>query len=123
MQVLSTTRSERSDALVKVYIAGPIAGQPNGNREAFAQRAKELETAGHEPLNPWDIPPDHNHGSCMGGKVYETSVHEYGCFLRNDIMAMMWCDAVSMLPGWEQSKGATTEYAVAIAIGLQILDA
>lgn len=107
---------------MKVYIAGPIAGQVNGNREAFAQRAKELEAAGHEPVNPWDIPPDHDNGDCIGGKVYETSTHEYGCFLRNDLMVMMWCDAVSPLPGWEDSKGAATEMHVAKSIGLVILE-
>lgn len=51
---------------MKVYIAGPIAGRVNGNREAFAQRAKELIAAGHELINPWDIPPGPHEGSCIG---------------------------------------------------------
>jgi len=105
---------------MKIYIAGPIAGKENGNREAFAERAKELEALGHEPVNPWDIPPDHDTGACIGGKVYHDSEHEYGCFLRNDIVVLMWCDAITFLDGWEDSTGASTEAHVARSLGIPI---
>lgn len=110
---------------MKVYIAGPIKGRENGNREAFAQRAAELRTQGHEPLNPWDIPPHHSSGACVDEPVDhegDWDGHLYGCFLRADIEKLMYCDAISLLPDWEQSKGATTELTVARAIGLKVLD-
>ena len=37
-----------------------------------------------------------------------------------DIEAVRWCDAIYMLPGWENSKGARAELAIANWIGKQI---
>jgi nucleoside 2-deoxyribosyltransferase len=108
---------------MKVYIAGPIAGQVNQNREAFLERADLLRSMGHEPVNPHDIPPEHTtEGTCCGGKVYEHSVHEYGCFLREDIKVLMYCDAITLLPGWQDSKGAATEEHVARSLGLPVVE-
>lgn len=108
---------------MKVYIAGPINGRPDGNRAAFALRAKELIAMGHEPLNPWDIPPDHDAGPCCGGPVdHEDGPHQYGCYLRADIITFLQtCDAISLLDDWEQSRGATAEEHVARAVGLQVI--
>jgi len=104
---------------MKVYIAGPIKGMPDGNRAAFKQRAEELLLLGHLPVNPWDIPPDHDIGECIGDPVdHSDSPHRYGCYLRADIEQLMYCDAITMLPGWENSVGACTELGVAMAIGL-----
>jgi hypothetical protein len=105
---------------VRVYISGPIKGMPDGNKEAFAQRAKELVEKGHEPVNPWDINGDHS-GDCIGEPVEHDTVHRYGCFLRNDIRELMYCDAITLLPGWQRSTGATTELQVATAIGLVLI--
>lgn len=51
---------------MRVYIAGPIAGKPNGNREKFQQAADLLVGLGYEPVNPHDIPANHE-GPCIGG--------------------------------------------------------
>ena len=107
---------------MRVYIAGPIAGKENGNREAFAQRARLLVEMGLEPVNPWDIPPDHDQGSCCGAPVPHESVHRYGCLLREDIKILMYCDAITLLPGWQDSVGASTEEHVARSIGLKVLE-
>jgi len=106
---------------VRVYIAGPMAGIPGGNKEAFAARAEELRQAGHEPVNPWDIDPEQHEGPCLGGIPTNENDHLYGCNLRADIMQLMFCDAITLLPGWENSKGASTEEHVARSIGLPIM--
>lgn len=108
---------------MRVYIAGPIAGRVNGNREAFATRADLLRQMSHEPVNPWDILPDHDpRVSCSGSPIYGELAHRYGCFLRADIKVMMDCDAITLLPGWEWSTGATAEELVARAIGLKVVE-
>lgn len=108
------------EALVKVYIAGPMAGIPNENREAFAQRAKELVEQGHEPVDPSDVDPSHE-GDCIGREVDHSIIHRYGCFLRAGITALMQSEAITFLPGWTHSIGATTEEHVARSIGLKVL--
>ena len=110
---------------MKVYIAGPINGIPNGNREAFALRAKELVALGYEPLNPWDIGPEHGNVVCCGGPVDDDGGlnHQYGCYLRADIITFLQqCDAISLLDGWRRSKGATVEESVARAVGLKFIE-
>jgi hypothetical protein len=107
---------------MRVYIAGPIAGISDGNKEAFRARAQQLIAAGHEPLNPWDIPAWHPGHKCIGKPVEHSTEHLYGCFLRSDLMRMMFCDGISLLDGWENSKGARTEEHVARSIGLELIN-
>lgn len=103
---------------MRVYIAGPIKGYVNGNREKFLEAAALLRDMGHEPVNPHDIPANHE-GPCIGGpSSVEGHDHRYGCYLRDDIMVLMFCDAIALLPGWQNSKGAATEAHVAQSIGL-----
>jgi hypothetical protein len=106
---------------VRVYITGPIAGIPNGNRDVFAQRARELQAMGYETLNPWDVPPLHHRDDveCVGRVIPESDEHRYGCYLLGDIIAMvMTCQAYNMLPGAENSPGSCAEIATAAACGL-----
>ena len=106
---------------LRVYIAGPIKGMPNGNREAFAAAATELKALGFAPVNPWEIPPgDHPGQQCIGEPV-DGAAHHYGCYLRADIVELLACDAITMLPGWDLSKGASTEHHVAASIGLRMV--
>lgn len=103
-----------------VFISGPINGIPNGNREAFVLRADELRIQGHEPLSPWDVPAYHT-GPCLGRAVDHGSPHRYGCLFRKGLIALMSCDAVTFLDGWQISQGATIEHSVAEAIGMPVL--
>lgn len=111
---------------MRVYVAGPIAGRANGNKEAFALKAEELKAAGYEPVNPWDIPGGPHEGPCIGDRVaannLEAETHRYGCYLREDIRVLMYCDAITFLDEWELSRGARTEHHVAMSIGLPILE-
>lgn len=108
----------------KVYIAGPIGGRENFNREAFARRAAELRAAGYEPVNPHDIPPFKHIGRCpAGGRAienYEEShgQHNYGCYLAVDIVTLSECNGISLLDDWELSPGATAEYYFSVAVGI-----
>jgi hypothetical protein len=107
---------------VKVYVAGPINGQVDGNRVAFSARCDYLRQAGHTPVNPWDLPVEHE-GPCMGDPVDHEGEHRYGCYMRKDLQALMECEAISLLPGWQNSRGARVEQAVAAILGLHLLRA
>lgn len=113
---------------MRVYIAGPIAGRPDGNRAEFERAAAALYWAGHEPVNPQAV--DHSHeGECTGAEVprpagepaerREGVAHRYGCYMRADLRALMECDAIAFLPGWRESRGARVEEAVSAILGMQ----
>lgn len=81
---------------VRGYIAGPMTGYENFNREAFHKTEEVLKREGHTVLNPAVLPDGLTQPHYM------------------DIcMAMLRCvDAVYMLKGWQQSAGAGAELAL-----------
>ena len=112
---------------MKVYIAGPIAGYPNGNKDAFERAVEHLRSLGHYPVNPHDVLPHEHTGPCpkgaAAGQMADGSepVHNAPCFMRTDMKALLGCDAAYFLLGWEQSSGARTEFEVARAAGLHLM--
>lgn len=87
-----------------VYISGPITNDPD-HAEKFAAAFEKLEKAGHDPVNPVCI------GLNLKNKLgREPTRYEY---MREDIKAMMNCDAIYVLPGWIDSWGACIEIELA----------
>ena len=39
-----------------------------------------------------------------------------------DIAALVTCDAIHLLPGWQRSKGATLEHHIAERLGLEVFE-
>ena len=119
---ITTREHERKP---RCYIAGPIAGVPDF-RERFAAAVPAVEALGYEVVNPCDIPPADHDGECPPG--YDPGEDASGhtssaCYMRADLRALLDCDAIFMLPGWRESRGATVEHAVAVACGMTILGA
>jgi len=92
----------------RVYIAGPMTGLPELNFPAFHAAAAELRTRGFEVVNPAEVNPDAGMpwAECM----------------RRDIPELLTCHTVAVLPGWEQSRGATLEVHIAMQLGMQVWD-
>lgn len=100
----------------RVYIAGPMTGLPEYNYPAFFAAEDRFVAAGWEVLNParhdvsWiteDMDPDEVRAA----------------FMKIDIEDVMRADAIALLPGWEASKGAKAELAVARVLLKEILNA
>lgn len=111
---------------MRIYIAGPIAGYPLGNKEAFAAAAVRLTIEGHAPLNPHTVEPVQHAGPCPpgppAGEEGDGVVrHTAPCYMRTDITALLTCDAIYMLTGWELSSGSRTEFEAARAAGLRLM--
>lgn len=108
----------------QIYISGPIAmldgnGQHpseeliNERKQKFYQVADALAQWGKwDPVNPLHVPPCSPNRPYCGG-AYGEQNHDWQCYLRHDIIALMKCDAILMLPDWERSPGATAEFKVA----------
>jgi hypothetical protein len=97
------------EATHTAYIAGPITGMPNFNIEGFRAAARELVRAGWRAVDPHTL-----HDVAPG-------VHPDEVYYRRDLIAMLdRCDAVVVLPGWEESRGAQTEVHVAVRCGMPV---
>lgn len=88
---------------MRVYIAGPMTGYEDWNFSAFNKAADDLKNLGLEVINPVDI--------------NGTNTDWLQC-MKNDIRALIDCDAIYMLEGWEKSKGAYLEHTIATTLGL-----
>lgn len=92
---------------MRIYIAGPMTGIPALNFPAFHAEAKRLRALGYEVVNPAEINADPAAGwvECM----------------RADIRELVTCEAISLLTGWEKSRGATLEHHIAQALGMAVM--
>lgn len=106
----------------RIYIAGPIAGRTREQAEDhFSRAAARLIADGWHPVNPFTVQPYQHDGPCPEGpSAGEGGEHLAPCYMRGDLTAMLTCDAIYMLTGWELSSGARTEFEAARAAGLVI---
>lgn len=87
-----------------IYIAGPMTGITNDNRQAFFEAQSFLEGLGFTVLNPAILPPGLTQGQYM------------------DICYAMIraCESIFMLDGYQDSDGALAELAYAKKLEYQI---
>jgi len=93
----------------RIYLAGPMTGYPGHNFAAFHQAAERLREAGWDVINPAEN---------FGGR---TDLPR-SSYMRADVAALIECDAIGLLPGWEDSRGAKVEYLLAREMGLKVID-
>ena len=113
---------------MKIYIAGPMRGIPEFNYPAFHAAAKSLREQGHFVFSPAerDIERDGKDWSKVSATGDLAEAVQSGFSLRQalgDDIAWICstADAVALLPGWENSKGANAEKATAEALGLEVI--
>jgi len=94
----------------RIYIAGTMTGVPEHNFPAFHAAAGRLRQAGWDVVNPAEN---------FGGQTDLTRA----TYLRADVALLVTCNAIAMLSGWEDSKGAKLEYLLARELGMPVLDA
>lgn len=92
---------------MRTYVAGPMTGIKDFNYPAFAAEAARLRALGHEVVSPAEV----NHGLEHEG---------WHACMRRDIVALAACDAIQMLDGWMNSRGASLEHQIACALGLAV---
>ena len=91
----------------RIYISGPMTGMPELNFPAFHAEAARLTALGYEVVNPAKLNPDP-----------ETGWRER---MRNDLAALLTCDALALMDGWQKSAGAHLEMHVAHRVGMEIV--
>jgi hypothetical protein len=110
---------------MRYYLAGPMRGIPYFNFPAFAEAAEKLRAEGHTVLSPAEadieILGDLASSNLTGSE--EQATKEHGFDIRDAMKRdLAWiCDeaeGIALLPGWESSKGARVENALAECLGL-----
>jgi nucleoside 2-deoxyribosyltransferase len=91
-----------------VYLAGPITGRPNGNREAFASAALVLRHQGFQVVTPHEL------------EIHPDTPWEHA--MPTCVAAMMQARALVVLRGWRFSRGAQLEAQLARNLGWPVVD-
>lgn len=89
-----------------LYIAGPITGYQNLNRESFSYAAASLIRAGYQVVDP---------------SVHEVDGWTWQDYLKNCLPQLLDCEGVATLPYWQESRGAQLELHVAHAVGILVM--
>jgi hypothetical protein len=110
--------------VTKVYLAGPMRGIPEFNFPAFAAATAQLRAAGYEVFSPAEKDIE-KHGLDVNKSATGNldDIKASGFNLRATLLLdLTWiaenADGIVVLPGWENSKGANAEVALAKAINL-----
>jgi hypothetical protein len=102
--------------LIKIYIAGPMRGCPNSNKDNFYKAARKLEACGmYQVYNPagWDDEQGITEEDLEDINVLREIVS-------TDMHMLLCCEGIYMLRGWEHSVGARAEHGVAQFMKLHI---
>jgi len=91
---------------MRIYIAGKVTNNENFI-EDFQRKAHELKKDGFEVINP----------------IVEQyiGVLTYNEWIEHGIWLLDKCDAIYMMDGWKESRGAKIEYTYACGKGLMVL--
>lgn len=105
---------------MKIYIAGPMTGREQWNFPAFFEAEAQLLALGYDVVNP-----AHNDGATLEAALAsagsaEKPNHTWGWYMRRDLPHVMGCDAICLLEGWRESRGALLEVHVAEALGMPV---
>lgn len=95
-----------------VYLSGPMTGLPELNFPTFHAAARALRTLGYSVLNPAEFK------TATDGM---TEAEAWRSYMQVDIKALVDCDAIVMLPGWPESRGATLERNIAIGLSMRVM--
>lgn len=100
---------------------GPISGMPNFNDENFARVKAELEAIGNEVWSPHERTPEQIAEAAsldVAGDIGSAQVHHFWMRISLEKIVSGWPHMVCLLDGWDKSKGAQLELAVAVQIGV-----
>lgn len=95
-----------------IYLSGPMTGYPESNYPAFRAAARQLREMGHRVYNPAEFPHDGDEASFPLRRAFAA----YCAFI------CLEADTIVALPGWEKSRGATAELALARVCGLDVAE-
>lgn len=99
---------------MRIYLSGPMSSIPKFNAPAFRDATSTLRNAGHYVVSPVEM--DETAGIDVDTQIGALDNEQLGDCLARDVKVIISenIDAVVLLPGWLQSKGARLEAFVGI---------
>lgn len=97
---------------MRIYLAGPMSGIPDFNFPAFERAAKQLRDLGHDVVSPHEM-----HATATS----DSTQASWPQLMRQALSMMLTCDAVYLLRGWSDSKGAKIEWRLAHDLSFTVL--
>lgn len=106
--------------MTRIYISGPMSHIENGNRDAFCEAETRLSASGFEAFNPYRLAtPEAQMAIAAQGAAFRET-REYEDLIALCVHRVSLCDAILMLPGWKDSRGAVAERERATMLGLDV---
>lgn len=93
---------------MKLYLSGPMTGIPEKNKREFDRCSQALREKGHEVVVPEPI------------ENADPGTNDYDACLKQDLIDMLGCEAVVVMNGWNNSRGARLEVTTAIQVGMRV---
>jgi hypothetical protein len=91
-----------------------MSGLPNHNKDSFDREEARLKEMGAVPINPCSVAEPST--TVKGSEDY------YKVLRRDLILMLTMADMIGLLPGWEQSYGASLEKTVAEQLKIPIIE-
>ena len=104
---------------MRVYLIGPMSGYPAMNFPMFDSCAERLRDLGHDVVNPADL----DRAAGFNPAEDEITPEFLAAAAKRDIPALMSCQAIALLPRWQESHHGKIEYSIAKWLNLKELDA
>jgi len=93
----------------KIYIAGKVSGEPIAScTKKFRLAQKEIESMGFDGINPFEVVMDFK--------------ATWNVAMKKCVKALIDCDAMVILPCWQDSKGAKIERQLAEDLDIPIFN-
>jgi hypothetical protein len=93
---------------MKIYISGAITNNPNAKAQFDKAKKTLIElNKNYYFISPMDLPHYHD--------------EKWSSYMREDIKALMDCQAIYLIEGWEKSKGARIEKELAEILDFKII--
>lgn len=103
-----------------IYISGKMSGVENWNFPLFFERDEQIRALGYGVINPAKNDGETLEEALASAGTSDAPANEWEYYIKKDVKKLMDADAICVLPGWQNSKGATLEVKLGQTLGLPI---
>ena len=111
---MAKAKAKKARKKIEVYLSGPMSGYADYNYPTFHKYEAKLRKSGYSVFSP-------ARADIESGRDKIKPFPLRNALLDDTTYICLYADAIAMMPGWEHSKGAQAEWALARALSLKII--